>query len=110
MNESTTSDDAGDQEAECAVYLKALGDPVRLQVVRALIAGPLSVGDISTLLETPLANASHHLRVLYNAGIVSTKRDGKYIYYQLNQSLLNRRSAKSLLDFGCCKLDLRSEE
>ena len=61
---------------ECATYLKALADPFRLQIIRALQSGPLSVSDVAELLESNLANASHHLRVLFHAGIVITERDG----------------------------------
>ncbi len=92
----------------CAVYLKALGDPVRLRVVRALRAGTLSVTDIALLLEIDISNVSHHLRVLFHAGIVTTTREGKFIYYSLNSEFLNNRSAKKSLDFGCCQIDLRN--
>lgn len=94
--------------AHCAKYFKALGDPIRLQMMRALQAGPLSVSDLASLLELELANVSHHLRVLYNAGLVTTERDGKFIYYSLCKDVLqgNARLA-GRLDFGCCKLDLR---
>jgi DNA-binding transcriptional ArsR family regulator len=92
----------------CAAYLKALGDPVRLTVVRALRMGKLSVSDIALLLEIDLTNVSHHLRVLFHAGLVTTTRDGKYIYYQLNNEILSSRSSKKSLDFGCCQLELRN--
>ncbi|XZE18938.1 ArsR/SmtB family transcription factor [Pirellulaceae bacterium SH449] len=93
--------------SQCANYLKALGDPIRLNIVRALQTGPLSVSDISQLLEMEMANVSHHLRVLYHADIVTTERDGKFIYYGLNREFLNSRAAGRTLDFGCCKIDLR---
>jgi len=95
--------------ARCAKYFKALGDPIRLQMMRALQSGPLSVSDLALLLETELANVSHHLRVLYNAGLVTTERDGKFIYYSLCKDVLKSTPRLAgLLDFGCCKLDLRS--
>lgn len=90
----------------CAGYLKALGDPCRLKIVRALQAGPMSVSDLTTLLETEMANVSHHLRVLFHAGLVKTERDGRFIYYHLNQEFLCSGTLKQALDFGCCQLDL----
>lgn len=102
MNDSSTMD-----AATCANYLKALGDPVRLQVVRSLQAGELSVGDLAELLETEIANISHHLQVLYHADIVTKQREGKFIYYALNNEFLKSRALTKSLDFGCCKLDLR---
>ncbi len=95
------------ESVECAVYLKALADSVRLQIVRALQAGPLSVSDLAELLDLELANVSHHLRVLYHADIVTSERDGKFIYYALNIEFLKSRAANRSLDFGCCKIDLR---
>jgi DNA-binding transcriptional ArsR family regulator len=100
-NDSDTSD-------ACAAFLKALGDPHRLRIVRALQAGPLSVSDLANLLEADIANVSHHLRVLFHADIVTTERDGKFIYYELNSEFLKKRAANSSLDFGCCKIDLRN--
>ena len=91
----------------CASYLRALGDPIRLQMIRAMQSGPKSVSDLSLLLELELANASHHVRVLYHAGLVSSERDGKFIYYRLKKSLLpSAARTPQALDFGCCKLDL----
>jgi DNA-binding transcriptional ArsR family regulator len=92
---------------QCAIYLKALGDPVRLQIVRGLQSGPLSVSDLAQLLELEMANVSHHLRVLFHADIVTTQRDGKFIYYDLNKEFLKSRPIAKSLDFGCCKVDLR---
>jgi len=91
----------------CASYLKALADPNRLQIVRALQSGPLSVTNLAILLESEVSNVSHHLRVLYHAQIVTTERDGKYIYYHLNRELLSGQALRKSLDFGCCKIDLR---
>lgn len=92
---------------QCADYLKALADPTRLRVVKALQSGPMSVSDLAILLETEVASASHHLRVLYHAGIVTTERDGRFIYYSLNRELIGERVRSDALDFGCCKLDMR---
>ncbi|EAQ78957.1 ArsR/SmtB family transcription factor [Blastopirellula marina] len=93
----------------CASYLKALADPYRLQIIRALQQGPMSVTDIALLLELEIANASHHLRVLYHAQIATTHKEGKFVYYDLNQAFLKSKAANSL-DFGCCKFDLRKSE
>lgn len=97
------------EAARCAAYFKALADPVRLQAVRALQAGPLTVTDVAIQLDLELAKMSHHLRVLYNAGLVKTERDGKYIYYSLTDKFTRSegRALRGALDFGCCRLDLR---
>lgn len=101
----------GDQQQDelCAAYLKAVADPLRLKVIRVLQAGPLSVSDIAEFLEHEIATVSHHLRVLYHARIVTTRREGKFIYYSLNPQVFHphRNKSDSTLDFGCCRLDVR---
>lgn len=103
---SFASSDSG-EAVDCAVYMKALGDPVRFQIVQALRAGPHAVSDISELLEIDLANASHHLRVLFHSGLVTLRKEGKFRYYQLNPRFCRNRPPAKSLDFGCCKLNLQ---
>ncbi|MCC9602186.1 metalloregulator ArsR/SmtB family transcription factor [Stieleria sp. JC731] len=102
-NENTPSNDE-----TCATYLKAIADPLRLKVVRALQMGPLSVSDIAELVQQEIGTVSHHLRVLYHADIVQTRREGKFIYYSLNEEILRAKKRKpdAVFDFGCCKLDV----
>ncbi|TWU19168.1 ArsR/SmtB family transcription factor [Allorhodopirellula heiligendammensis] len=104
MNHADDSD-----EIRCAAYFKALAEPLRLQIVKALQTGPLSVSDLACSLEQEIGTVSHHLRVLFRAGLVSTQREGKYIYYSLSSDFhkqaSNTRKIGSL-DFGCCKLDI----
>lgn len=89
----------------CAKQLKALADPNRLRLVEALFAGPCSVSTLSELTGEPIVNVSHNLKVLRNAGLVETKRDGKFIIYSLRRDKKGRTAGK--LDLGCCQLDLR---
>ncbi|MFN9602789.1 MAG: ArsR/SmtB family transcription factor [Planctomycetota bacterium] len=99
------------EATQCARYLKALGDPVRLQIIRALQSCSMSVSDIASVLDLELPNVSHHLRVLFNAELVTTERDGKLVYYSLRHDVMKSKSMPSgLFDFGCCKLDLRASK
>jgi DNA-binding transcriptional ArsR family regulator len=77
-------------------------------MIKALQSSPLTVTDLSLLLDSEIANVSHHLRVLFHAGIVTTQRDGKFIYYQINREVLRGKSIGQSLDFGCCRLDMRT--
>lgn len=91
----------------CAERLKAIGDPIRLQIVGLLRYGEMSVGDISEFLETSIAGVSHHLQILKHADLVVTRRDGRYIYYQLHSDL--QRGSKKLdpsINLGCCRLEI----
>ncbi|KAA5539707.1 winged helix-turn-helix transcriptional regulator [Roseiconus nitratireducens] len=101
-----------DDDARCAAYLKAAADPLRMRVIRALQAGPMSVSDLALLVEQDIGVVSHHLRVLYHAEVVQTRREGKFIYYSLCEHLRpsRKRSDSGVLDFGCCRLDVGQGE
>jgi DNA-binding transcriptional ArsR family regulator len=58
-------------------------EPTRSQIVRVLTAGPLSVGDLASILDRSKSATSQHLRVLRNAGIVSARRRGRVVEYTL---------------------------
>ena len=92
----------------CAEYLKALGDPVRLRIVECLQAGPRIVSAIAEELGGGIAQASHHLQVLLHAGLVVSRRKGRFVEYALHPELLVRGSATrpSALEFGCCRIEL----
>jgi ArsR family transcriptional regulator len=60
---------------DCARFLKVLADPVRLRIIECLQAGPLVVTDLCDQLQEAMANVSHHLGVLRDAGVVSAAKD-----------------------------------
>src|SRR4051794_5669434 len=68
---------------EMAVVAKALGDPVRLQLVDVLRrhAGKVCVCELVPLFDLSQSTVSHHLKVLRDAGIVGSERDGLWAYY-----------------------------
>jgi DNA-binding transcriptional ArsR family regulator len=110
MNETKPVEGKKRDDAKlCAGYLKALGDTNRLQIIKALQTSPLTVTDLSLLLDSEMANVSHHLRVLFHAGLVSTQRDGKFIYYRINCEVVKNKSISKALDFGCCKLEMHAK-
>jgi len=65
-------------------FFKVLGDSTRLRILHALLAGELCVGDLSEALGMGLSAVSHQLAVLKGARLVRHRRDGKLIYYSLN--------------------------
>lgn len=68
--------------------LKALSDPTRREILNLLKKGSLSAGEISEHFSVSFAAISRHLSVLKEADLIRDKRDGKYIYYELNASVL----------------------
>lgn len=66
-------------------FLQALADPVRLAIVRQLGSTPVSVCacDFTACCDVQQPTVSHHLKVLREAGVVTTRRQGTYIHYEL---------------------------
>lgn len=62
---------------------KALSHPIRLQIVRLLKEKPLCVCEILPQIESEPSNASQHLAVLKNQGIVDSKKDGMMMIYNI---------------------------
>lgn len=68
--------------------LRAIADPIRREILRLLRAGKLSAGDICAHFEVTGASISRHLSVLKEADLIRDKREGKFIFYELNTSVL----------------------
>jgi rhodanese-related sulfurtransferase/DNA-binding transcriptional ArsR family regulator len=62
---------------------KALGSPVRLELLECLGQGQRSVEALAERCGIPVSNASHHLQQLRQAGLVSADKEGLYVYYRL---------------------------
>lgn len=68
--------------------LKALADPTRREILNLLKDGKRSAGEISEQFDISAAAVSRHLSVLKDADLVTDTRDGKFIFYELNASVL----------------------
>ena len=68
--------------------LKALADPTRREILNLLKSGRKSAGEISDHFDITAAAISRHLSVLKEADLIDDTRDGKYIFYELNASVL----------------------
>ncbi len=68
--------------------LKALADPTRREILNMLKKGKLSAGEIVEKFDVTGAAISRHLSVLKDADLIFDSRDGKFIYYEINTSVL----------------------
>ena len=68
--------------------LRALADPIRREILNLLKAGRLSAGEITEHFDVTAASISRHLSVLKEADLIRDERQGKFIYYELNASVL----------------------
>jgi len=82
--------------AELAQVFKALGDPVRLRLLSLIGAhqgGEVCVCDLTTAFDLTQPTISHHLKVLREAGIITSERRGTWVYYRLVPAALERMAA-----------------
>ena len=68
--------------------LKALSDPIRREILNLLKSGRMSAGDIAGHFPVTDASLSRHLSVLKDADLIRDTREGKFIFYDINTSVL----------------------
>ncbi len=68
--------------------IKALSDPIRREILQLLKSGRRSAGEIADQFAVSGAAVSKHLSVLREADLIRDAREGKYIFYELNTSVL----------------------
>lgn len=78
---------------------KALADPTRRRILALLRPGDLPAGEIATHFDMAFASVSHHLQVLRDAGLVTSRREGQFIIYALNTTVV-QEALQHLFDIG----------
>ena len=68
--------------------MKALADPIRREILNMLKSGRMSAGEITHHFPVTAASISRHLSVLKEADLVRDTREGQFIFYELNASVL----------------------
>ena len=84
------------QAADLATLLKALADPTRLRLVSMVAAhegGEACVCDLTEAFDLTQPTISHHLKVLREAGVITSERRGTWVYYRLLPTALERMAA-----------------
>ncbi len=84
-----------------ARVFKAMGDENRLTILTLLQAGERCACRLQEALNISQPTLSHHMRILLDAGLVSARKEGKWIYYSLSKT--GTRQARELL---CSVLDI----
>ena len=90
-------DDLPDDEIlyDLAELFRVFGDSTRIKILYVLFESELCVGDIATLLNLSQSSVSHQLRILKNSKLVKFRRDGKAIFYSLDDD-----HVRSMLSLG----------
>ena len=67
-----------------AEMFKVLNDPTRLKIINALLISEMCVCDIAALMEMTQPTISHHLKIMRQSELIKYRRDGKIVYYSLD--------------------------
>lgn len=71
-------------------FFKIFGDTTRVKIMCALDKSEMCVGDISVILDMTVSAVSHQLKILREASLVKTKRQGKVVFYSLADEHVQR--------------------
>jgi len=81
-----------------------------LKVVIFLTNGPQNVTEIADAVGISALNLSHHLKVLKDAGLIRSKKQGRFVLYSLCPGLIEEKSVEGVsndaLNLGCCRLEI----
>ncbi len=95
---------------QCLPFLRALSDESRWRIVRLLtsLSESISLGELADRLGLSDYNASRHVRILSEAGIITVKRSGRFKLIRIAtdfHSRIRSQSGSDILDLGCCRFD-----
>ncbi len=71
------------------IVFKALNDPTRREILELLQRGDLTAGEIVEQFHISGPSISHHLDLLKQAGLVTAEKEGQFIYYSLNTTVVD---------------------
>ncbi len=75
---------------DMAEIFKLMGDPTRLKMILALIKSELCVCDLAAVIDSSISAVSHQLRLLRNTRLVKYRKDGKMVYYSIEDEHISR--------------------
>lgn len=94
--------------AELLPSLKALADPTRLEIMTILSKGTQTVENIAHQIQVPEYNISKHLRILREAGLITSQKDGRHLRNFITPSLQRKAGRRKVVDLGGCTLDFEA--
>jgi len=93
-------------EEKQARFLRCIGEPTRLQILKLVAKGEKCVGELARVLNKEQSLISHHLRALKECNIVKDRQEAQKIYYKLTDSRLARLIIDSealMIELSLCK-------
>jgi ArsR family transcriptional regulator len=70
---------------DCVEFCKAMADDTRQRILEMLLEAEMCVGDIVEAFDVSQPTISHHLNILRQFGLVTSRKDGKQVYYAINR-------------------------
>jgi DNA-binding transcriptional ArsR family regulator len=92
---------------ECAHVLRGIAEPVRIDILALLRAGPLPVHAVMKRLALRQYQASRHLNALTALGLLRRERRGREVYFGLADGAV-RSPESSAIELGCCRVDIKA--
>ena len=96
---------SNDMISRAARFFKVVGDETRMKILCAIAGGELCVNDIAAMLEMTKSAVSHQLKLLKDEGLVKSRRDGKNIYYSLDD-----QHVVDIIDISLTHIEHKSQE
>lgn len=87
-------------EIDCVEFCKALADATRQQILQMLLQGEMCVGDIAAAFDASQPTISHHLSVLRQFRLVTRRKEGKRVFYAINQDNVVECCGRLFARFG----------
>lgn len=85
---------------DCVAFCKALADETRQAILRMLLQGEMCVSDIVDAFGLSQPTISHHLGLLKSMGLVSSRKEGKQVYYAINRENVTECCSMLVARFG----------
>jgi len=85
----------------CVDFCKALSDDTRQKILKMLQEREMCVSDIVEAFNISQPTVSHHLNILKNVGLVESRKDGKLVFYSINQENVEECCGMIVARFSC---------
>jgi ArsR family transcriptional regulator len=88
-------------EIDCVAFCKALADETRQAILQMLLEGEKCVSDLTESFSMSQPTISHHLSILKSLGLVSSRKEGKHVYYDINRDNVTECCGMLFTKFAC---------
>ena len=94
----------------CVAFCKALADETRQAILEMLLQGEMCVSDIVETFAMSQPTISHHLGILKNLGLVSSRKEGRQVYYAINQENVVECCGMLMAKFGDESVEIPADQ